>query len=75
MKFRNHFIILKKISKFLRLFEKRNVIIFLFLSFIINILNELTRYFNNITFKKLKNDFINNKKICFTYKNSNNYYK
>ena len=38
-------------------------------------LKESTRCFNNITFKKFKNDLISDKKTCLTYKSSNNYRK
>ena len=36
-------------------------------------LKESTRYFNNITFKKFKNDLIEDKKAYLIYNNSNNY--
>ena len=42
---------------------------------IVNISKKSTRYFNNITFKKLKNNLIRDKEICLTRNNSNNYQK
>ena len=41
----------------------------------INISRKSTRYSNNITLKKLKNDLIKNKKACLARNNSNNYRK
>ena len=38
-------------------------------------LRESTRCFNNIIFKKFKNDLIKDKKTCLTRNNSNNYRK
>ena len=62
----------KKISRFLRFSEKRSVKIILILFFIINMLKESTRCFNNITFKKFKNNLIKDKKACLARSNSNN---
>ena len=38
-------------------------------------LRKPTRYFNNIIFKRFKNDLIKDKKIYLTRNNSNNYRK
>ena len=65
----------KKISRSLRFSEKRNAKITLILFSVINILKESTRYLNNITFKKSKNDLIKDKKAYLTRNNSNNYRK
>ena len=62
----------KKISRFLKFSEKRNVKMILILFFTINISRKSTRYFNNIIFEKFKNDLIKDKKACLTYNNSNN---
>ena len=65
----------KKISRFLKFSEKRNVKMILILSSTVNISKKSTRYFNNIIFKKLKNDLIKNKEAYLTHNNSNNYQK
>ena len=38
-------------------------------------LKKSIRYLNNITFKKLKNNLISDKKTCLIRNNSNNYRK
>ena len=45
----------------------------LILSSAINISKKSTRYFNNMTFEKFKNDLIKDKKACLIRNNSNNY--
>ena len=65
MKFRSYSIKLRKIFKLRRLKENQRIIIILIFFFVINISKKLTRYFNNITKKKLKKNFVNIKEAYF----------
>ena len=64
---------LRKISRSLKFSKKRSVKMALILSSAINISKKSTRYFNNMTFEKFKNDLIKDKKACLIRNNSNNY--